>query len=131
MKKLFITLAICFGISITAPAAILIGGGLALTIATNSPTFSTNYASLTVPAISLAITATNALTVITNCVSSTAAIGGTSYTVQTTFIYNATTHGTNFSTNFPAYNIQIPVATLFQAIPQNGGTNTSTISATY
>lgn len=117
---------------ITSLAAITISAGAQtyqftqptyLTVATNSDTLATSTAVVTVPSISLTITATNSATIVTNTLFTGFTVGGTTYAART-FVYNAAVHGTNFTTNWPSYQITVTNYLTGQASPQSGGTNT-------
>ena len=99
-----------------------------LLFTTNSQVLATTVYNVYVPPLSLQIQATNALTVITNTINNTITVNGTNnLTVGMTFVYNAATMGTNFSTNWPGYFLAVTNYTYGQAIPQSGGTNTAYI----
>ena len=92
-----------------------------LTLTTNSPLLATGIANIQLTPISLTIYATNSATIITNTIFSVV-----NFTNAYTFVYNASTMGTNFSTNF---NNGLPLtfavtnAIYGQASPQGGSTN--------
>lgn len=90
-----------------------------LTIPTNSPTLSTGLVSVSIPAISLTVTATNLNTIVTNTLVQVVTVTNVS-----TFVYNAGAMGTNFSTNFPASTYTATVRLYGNATPQAGGSNT-------
>ncbi|HEV2691940.1 MAG TPA: hypothetical protein VG347_03515 [Verrucomicrobiae bacterium] len=94
---------------------------LALTGPATSGVLATTPFMVQLPPISLTIQATNANTVVTNIITQIIAV-----TNSYTFIYNAATMGTNFTTNFNNGNgFSFPVTnrTYGLAIPQSGGSN--------
>jgi hypothetical protein len=95
-----------------------------LTITTNSGVLIATPVQVNVPSISLTITATNSYTMVTNNLFNTIFINGSNYVISQTFVYNAATMGTNFTTNFPPSTIVLTNYTFGQAIPQAGGSNT-------
>ena len=92
-----------------------------------SPQLATATASIYMPAISLSITVTNSAALITNNFCSTFTNGPSSLFVQRTFIYNAATMGTNFSTNFPAFWMTLTNNIYGQATQGAGNPNGATI----
>jgi hypothetical protein len=98
-----------------------------LTVTTNSPVLITTPFVVNVPSISLTITATNAATIVTNTLFQSLSIGGVVLNYPTTFIYNASTMGTNFTTNFPPYNVYATNYTYGQAAPQSTASNSVSI----
>ena len=70
------------------------------TTTTNSPLLAQAIANVSMPYISLSITVTNPVALITNTFNSTFTNGPVSFTIQRTFVFNAATMGTNFSTNW-------------------------------
>ena len=99
--------------------------GTYLTVATNSGTLATTTFQQQVNPIALSILCTNSATVITNVIVTTITA-----TNSMTFVYSASTMGTNFSTNFNNGNplsLSVTTTTYGLAIPQSGGTNTATI----
>lgn len=118
-------LGLCF-LTITSIRAQISQFGQAtfLQCQTNSGVLVTTVYSVSVPAISLSITATNTATIITNYLGNSLFIGGSNVFVGTMFIYNAATMGTNFSTNFNAYSLSVTSYTFGEAIPMlSGGSN--------
>ena len=91
-----------------------------------SPSLYTAQFTVTVPAISLTIQATNALTILTNTLNDGINVNGTQLVPQSTFVYNAATMGTNFSTNWPSYQLTFTNYLFGQAILQNGAGGTVT-----
>lgn len=79
--------------------------------------------SIQVPAITLSIVATNPATVVTNDIMLTFTNNGTALTIQKEFIYNAATMGTNFTTNFPTYPLNLSAYAFGYAAPLAGSTN--------
>lgn len=129
MKKLtLILIAILFAPLLPARAQLSqFGQPTYLQCPTNSGVIATTVFYVSVPAITLSITATNPATIITNTIFNGLNVGGSNLVPATVFIYNAAIHGTNFTTNFNAYSVIVTNYTFGQAAPQSGGTNTAYI----
>lgn len=92
-----------------------------LTVTTNA-LLSSNVFAVTLPPISLTITATNANTRVTNTIFQCVTV-----TNSYTFVYDASTMGTSFTTNFnngQPLTMYVTNTTYGQAAPQQGGSNT-------
>lgn len=115
-----IAFAACFLTGKTKAQTFQFSQATYLTVTTNSPSpLATTVFGVQVPSISLNITATNTSTIVTNTVFQVL-----SATNSYTFIYNASTMGTNFTTNWPSTYFLVTNSTYGQASPQSGGSNT-------
>lgn len=90
---------------------------------TNSALITSNTDYVSMPSISLSIMVTNPVALITNTFNTTFTNGPFNFTIQRTFIFNAATMGTNFSTNFPAFAMPCGVYVYGQASQGPGNTN--------
>lgn len=130
MKNPFLALIILLGVTFAADAGLILGSPTFVNTGTNSATFLTNNATVTVPAISLTISGlTNNATICTNNIATTLTVNGTSVTVNSQFIFNANGSTNDFSTNFPVQVLLVTNRTLLQSIPQTPGVNNYFIQA--
>lgn len=128
VKKIAIlVIALCSFATIASAQVSQFSSPSLLTTNLTSPSLYTATYTLTVPAISLTIQATNAATVITNTLNTGLNVNGTQLVPASTFVYNAATMGTNFSTNWPSYQITGTTYLFGQAVLQAGGTNNALI----
>ena len=126
MKKTLIALTVTAGLCLAAlPSFAGFGGYSPYTIlfTTNAPNFITNYSYVQIPQVTFTATATNLVSQTTNNIVTAVNTASGTLIVQQTFVYNSGVYGTNFSTNFPAQTIVVPVLTGFQVVPQTTASN--------
>lgn len=96
-----------------------------LTVGTNTPIIFTNYATLVVPTISVAITGmTNGGTQFSNMLYQSLWATGSNAFTTTNITFNAGGNTANTNIVFSSTTYVIPVYTYFGAIPQTPGSNT-------
>ena len=126
MKKTLIALTVAAGLCLAALPSFAGFGGYApyyIGPTQTAPNFVTNFTYVQLPQIYFTATATNTVSQTTNVIVQTIYTTNGTFTVAQTFVYNSGTYGTNFSTNFPAQTIVVPVLTGFQVIPQTTVSN--------
>ena len=104
----------------TQTASAGFGGYSAIVISNQTviaPVFVTNMVYVSLPSVAFTAFATNSVTRTTNSIIQ--GFPGTTFTNITTFVYDSSIYPTNFSTNFPPVNFQVPAITGFNSVPQS------------
>lgn len=112
------------------------GGGVYVTVTTNTLIGLTNSIAVQMPQVFESITGiTNGVTQCTNSLCYSFQTNGLNYTIVVSSVFNATSWGlgsasiaspASWSTNYPAASFNLPAYGFFQVAPQSGGTNTFT-----